>query len=334
MASCTGIAVKEITGSRVYLKGSITGLSSSKEYCLHYFSRGYENLPNNSLDYTYIHGHTSCDLSAYGCYVPTGNLAVGGQFEVWIHEVSGNCETIVTGVCSKTLQSETLETVLVDIRVTDQFNDAVVGAQVNIPTAEGAKTISTDIYGVADGFTLESGVSHNATVTYAPNGYSITNTPSIRIVPYGNSSYTIYDGVKKDECAYGETQTRECWDGSAITTFRCVNGKWIPTSEQCPVEEETYSLTCYVKDEHGNGIPNIYVDCYVDNGRTDANGYIRFTGLEYGNYVVRVVPNNLVCISPPDCAYSFTLNANITRTFTLKEETTICNTPTCNMTVN
>ena len=319
MASCTGITAKEITSTKVYLKGYVTGLSSSKEYCLHYFSGGWKTLPNASLGYTYITNRTSFDLSSIGCYVPTIDLVEGSQFEVRLHEVTGNCETNRVEACTKILYYEVIEnkivwyyvvdgnrnpvnnakvecsgetlytgsdgkasqvletgttyyaycyapsgyecvncyesfyhdsdrvvnfemktvidTVMVDIRVEDQFDDAVVGVQVNIPTAEGAKTITTDVFGVATGFTLESGVQHIATITYVPSGYSITDKPSIRFTPTHDTTYLHNEGVKIDECINGETQTQECWDGSTITTFNCVNGEWVPTTELCPPKE-------------------------------------------------------------------------------------------------
>ncbi|MCK4518299.1 hypothetical protein KAT92_05985, partial [Candidatus Babeliales bacterium] len=81
MASCSGIGIKEITSTRVLLKGVITGLDSSKRYCLHHFWGGWENVPRtNGQTYTYITGITLVDLSSYGCYVPKNETIEGQQF--------------------------------------------------------------------------------------------------------------------------------------------------------------------------------------------------------------------------------------------------------------
>jgi len=61
-------------------------------------------------------------------------------------------------------------TVIIDVVVKDQDNILVVGAQVNIPDALGAKTIATNMQGIAVGFTLEKNKAYTVTAT-PPNGY-------------------------------------------------------------------------------------------------------------------------------------------------------------------
>jgi len=62
-------------------------------------------------------------------------------------------------------------TVIIDVRVVDQNYAIVVGSQVTIPEALGAKTIATNMSGVAVGFTLTEGVTFTATAA-PPNGYT------------------------------------------------------------------------------------------------------------------------------------------------------------------
>ncbi|RJS72685.1 hypothetical protein CW696_02555, partial [ANME-2 cluster archaeon] len=165
MASCSGVTVKSISGGKVKLKGTITGLDKSKHYCLHYFSGGWRNLPNNYYDYTYFGNRTSYDLSAAGCYVPTSDLDEGKQFEVRCHEVSGTCENRVAEACSKILYYKVTETRLVTYRVLDEDRNPVSGVRIEC----GGETFYTGSNGRVEN-ELETGTTYYASC-YAPDDY-------------------------------------------------------------------------------------------------------------------------------------------------------------------
>ena len=128
MASCSGIGIKEIGSTRVYLKGSVTGLDSSKRYCLHHYWGGWQNLPRSGLDYTYITGVTSFDLGRAGCYVPKDKTVEGMQFEVRLHEVERTCESIITEACTKVLRYEVTVQEYVHFYVRDDDRNPVNNA--------------------------------------------------------------------------------------------------------------------------------------------------------------------------------------------------------------
>jgi len=165
MASCSGVTVKSISGGKVKLKGTITGLDKSKHYCLHYFSGGWRNLPNSYYDYTYFGNRTSYDLSAAGCYVPTSDLDEGKQFEVRCHEVSGTCENRVAEACSKILYYKVTETRLVTYRVLDEDRNPVSGVRIEC----GGELFYTGSDGRVEN-ELETGTTYYASC-YAPDGY-------------------------------------------------------------------------------------------------------------------------------------------------------------------
>ena len=68
-------------------------------------------------------------------------------------------------------------TVILDVRVKDQSGAPVAGVQVNIPTAVGARTISTRQDGVAVGFTVPFEETISVVATYTPTGYTHSTTP-------------------------------------------------------------------------------------------------------------------------------------------------------------
>jgi len=79
-------------------------------------------------------------------------------------------------------------TVTIDVRVVDQDNVIVAGSQVTIPEALGAKTIATNMSGVAAGFTLTEGATFTATAA-PPNGY--TSNPGSTGSDVASGSMTI-----------------------------------------------------------------------------------------------------------------------------------------------
>ena len=168
MASCSGIAVKEITSSRVYLSGVITGLESSKRYCLHYYSWGWKNMPSGNQTYTYFSGVTSLDLAGRACYIPTIDLNAGEQFEVGCHQVEASCESIITQACSKILKYEITEQRYVHFYVRDENSSPVGNTRIEI--AGEAK------YTGSDGktyFIMDTKLTYYARA-YAPTGYTCT----------------------------------------------------------------------------------------------------------------------------------------------------------------
>jgi len=116
MTTCSEIAVKDTTSDKILLKGIITGLSSSKQYCLLYMAGGgFTNLPNGSYGYTYFTSRSSFDLDGAGCYVPVSDIPASKWFYVRLYEVSGSCENIVEILCIKELKYEGITTSLKNI---------------------------------------------------------------------------------------------------------------------------------------------------------------------------------------------------------------------------
>ena len=103
MADCNDISVKNFSGGNVYLKGKITGLTSSEEYCLYYYDilSGFVNMPSNVGDYTYFTGGIWFDLAANGCYAPQQ----GNALSIVCRKVEGNCETGQAFRCSTTIDT-------------------------------------------------------------------------------------------------------------------------------------------------------------------------------------------------------------------------------------
>ncbi len=190
MASCSGIVVKSISDGKVYLKGTISGLSSSKHYCLHYFSGDWKNMPNKSLEYTYFKNKTTFDLSAAGCHIPESDLDPGVQFEVRCHEISGTCEDRIASACSKILSYEVTETRVIIYRVEDENGNAVQNARI--------ECFGEVLYTGSDGRArqeLETGTTYYASC-YAPTDYECSNCYESF---YHDSDAMIDFDVKKEE---------------------------------------------------------------------------------------------------------------------------------------
>ncbi len=169
MASCSGIGIKEIGSTRVYLEGTITGIDSSKRYCLHHYWSGWQNLPRSGRDYTYISGVTSFDLGSAGCYVPKDKTVEGQQFEVRLHEVERTCESIIREACSKILWYEVTEQRYVHFYVRDDNRDPVNNARI--------ECAGETVYTGSDGKTyliLDTEATYYAR-GYAPSGYECTD---------------------------------------------------------------------------------------------------------------------------------------------------------------
>ena len=235
----------------------------------------------------------------------------------------------VTNDCGKSYTrqktiSVSAETVLIDVAVVDQHATGVAGAHVYIPTAKGAKTISTNYMGVAVGFTLDKGANHTASITYLPSAWETTHQSTLTFNANQPGRVTLY--VNKIEvyvCTDGQERYPEtCSDGSTIHKEVCESNAWNPSGETCPVNG-MYSITCYVKNELGVGIKDVYVNCFVKSGYTGYNGYIKFSDLEKGNYTVEIIPpDGYECID--GCAESFTLDSDKTINFTITGEPALC----------
>jgi len=114
------------------------------------------------------------------------------------YESDNDTVNVVAGERVDAYGSMNVETVIVDVHVYDQNNTNVVGAQVCIPDAEGAKCIATNLSGIATGFTLKKYGSFIATVT-PPNGYSSNMDSSKSFV--SNNSGMIALVLTKDPVA-------------------------------------------------------------------------------------------------------------------------------------
>lgn len=169
MASCSGIGIKEIGSTKVYLQGSITGLSSSKRYCLHHYWGGWRNLPRSGVSYTYISGVASFNLGSAGCYVPKNMTVEGQQFEVRLHEVERTCESIITEACSKVLRYEVTEQRRVHFYVVDNERNPVNNARCEC----AGETVYTGSSGRAS-LVLDTKAKYYAR-GYAPSGYECTD---------------------------------------------------------------------------------------------------------------------------------------------------------------
>jgi len=167
MVFCGDIAVKSYSNEKINLKGIITGLDSSKKYCLHYFDYDHVNLPNKTQSYTYIHGVTSYDLYAHGCYRPRVGIGVGDQFSISCHETGRTCEEILKNVCGETLKLEIKQDQYVYYVVEDDSGNKVSGARVEC----GGDVLHTGSDGRASHILNEKDTNYYATC-YPPTGYS------------------------------------------------------------------------------------------------------------------------------------------------------------------
>ena len=248
MASCSGIGIKEITSTRVLLKGVITGLDSSKRYCLHHFWGGWENVPRtNGQTYTYITGRTSVDLSSYGCYVPKNKTIEGQQFEVRLNEVVNTCESIIREACTKVLWYEVTEQRYAHFYVRDENGNPIDNARIEVSgetkyTGSNGKTY----------FILDTGMTYYAR-GYAPSGYTCTDCnesfyhDSDRVVNFYVKKTVIYcdiDFYVCDQELYPVNGATCIAGGKTATTN--VNGMCSITLE-C---NNSYTATCNAPSEY------------------------------------------------------------------------------------
>lgn len=114
----------------------------------------------------------------YTPHVLTGVSAGSHRIDYYLtdHDTCGVTVNVPVGGTAQANCTLNVQTVLVNVAVKDQDNVIVVGCAVNIPDALGAKTIATNMQGIAVGFTLEKNKSYVAAAT-PPNGYT-TNTGS------------------------------------------------------------------------------------------------------------------------------------------------------------
>ena len=177
MADCNDISVKNFSGGNVYLKGKITGLTSSEEYCLYYYDilSGFVNMPSNVGDYTYFTGGIWFDLAANGCYAPQQ----GNALSIVCRKVEGNCETGQAFRCSTTIDTVQEEYCQQDFRVTDQNNEPVKHAfleaedQSDFTTFDirGHGNLGTDINGEISTLHTISDRTYKFYITEFPSGY-------------------------------------------------------------------------------------------------------------------------------------------------------------------
>lgn len=165
MVFCGNIGVKSYSDTKVYLKGTVTGLDTSKKYCLHYFDWGDKNLPNKTYSYTYIKNKTSFDLGSAGCYVPRSAWADGEQMEIRCNEIGANCEDITKNACGEVLLLEIVQDQYVYYVVEDDAGNKVSNARI--------ECYGDVLYTGTDGrasHTLNEGKTYYATC-YPPAGY-------------------------------------------------------------------------------------------------------------------------------------------------------------------
>lgn len=129
MVNCANIAFDRLADGKAYLKGTITGLSSAKKYCVYYLLKVYENLPNKSVSYTYIVNSTSYDLKSHGCYIPDHGYH---GYKVYVWEIGANCEDRKVMVCSGTVDIIADETRAVNFRLRDADGNAISGIKITV----------------------------------------------------------------------------------------------------------------------------------------------------------------------------------------------------------
>ena len=129
MANCDNIAFDRIEDRKVYLKGVITGLDSSKKYCVYYLIKTYVNLHNDLVHYTYLTKRTSFDLESRGCYLP--DMGYSG-YKIFVWEIGVNCEDRKNLVCIGTVDVVADETKIVNFRVRDSTGSAVSGVKITV----------------------------------------------------------------------------------------------------------------------------------------------------------------------------------------------------------
>lgn len=240
MVDCSGIKLKKEEYTNCYLEGTITGLSTEKEYALFYWSAGisrWVDVNTSNYKYTYITGTTSVNLGASGCWVPA--FAKNGSIiQLQLYEVSGRTDNWIGLKCNKNVNIEA--TVVVKVLLKDQNEHPVMNAQINIPTAVGAKTIATNINGYALGFTLiqsTGAVYYDAKVSYLPNGYALTSgsTKHFYADQPGKITLTCKKEADVRRCNEGEKSDKEiCKDGTVIYHNVCKDNNWRPSGETCP----------------------------------------------------------------------------------------------------
>lgn len=140
-----------------------------------------------------ISGYSSKTVGTNYWTMGSSNMVL--DIEAGHHESGG---WIKDDVYSKTLYVEEteLETVLMNVHVSDQNGDDVVGANVSIPGALGATTIATNYSGIATGFTLEKNKTYTTTVS-PPTGY-VSNSGSSYIFTAWVSSTLALSLTKED----------------------------------------------------------------------------------------------------------------------------------------
>ena len=196
MTESLSVSVKSRSGGKIYLDGTACG-NTGNYYCIAYGTIGASgDISNNSQSYTYW-GGGCLGIGASGCYIPDHG---DGVYRIYLDEVTVyGCEDILRYVDAKTLIVESEpETVIINILVKDQHDTKIAGAQVTIPTAQGAKTISTNYQGVAVGFTLEKNTFHTADITYLPPDWEKTGDSNRTFVPTGSSTYVLYVNKKAE----------------------------------------------------------------------------------------------------------------------------------------
>ena len=171
MASCN-ISIKNTTNDRIYLKGRVTGLSSSKTYCMLYRAAGsWTNLSSKNFGYTYFGNASSFNLGDAGCYISKSGLSGIVNVDVACYEVRGNCETRVGKACQKTVNVEEdtdtpPSSCVVTFYVSDDQPTAMRGVKIKL----AGTTITTGSDGKARlGVMIGKRYTANA---IAPSGYN------------------------------------------------------------------------------------------------------------------------------------------------------------------
>jgi len=173
VASCN-ISIKRVTSSKVYLKGSVTGLDSSKTYCMLYRvvdwgEVDWTNLPSNSFGYTYFGSATSLSLDANGCYIPKSDLSGIDNVDIACYEVNGNCETRIGKECQKTLNVEEEDSVPTYVDIDFYVSDDQPLAMSGVRVVAGEKSDITGSDGKAT-ISLQTGIQCTV-IAETPSGY-------------------------------------------------------------------------------------------------------------------------------------------------------------------
>jgi len=312
MTESLSVSVKSRSSGKIYLLGTACG-NSGKKYCLncYVYSNKLSGYVGNAWhSYTYFSGGKCIDIGSQGCYIPDYG---DGLYRIYLDEVTEyGCDYIIRTAVAKTIDvSSEPETVIIDVYVKDQHGTGVDDAKVTIPTASGTKTITTNFFGLAVGFTLEKGKTHTASVTYLPSEWETTSGSTISFGANQSGNITLTVNKKLLTCCIDFLVMSMAW--KPINGVRCsIGGKSATTDDigTCSITVEcgkSYTATC--------DIPSGYTcecsGCVCSDGpfTPTGSGLVTFYLKEVSNGVECAGKTNAECDATPGCYWWTSDNA-------------------------